>query len=53
MPVYAYMLGGEFGLDPERSAYGLQNAIRQLRDTTRIMGKHDPLIWPAIIHIGI
>jgi len=52
--VYEWILeGASQEFDARRSAEGLQKAVRQLRETTRIMGKQDPLTWAPFIHVGI
>jgi CHAT domain-containing protein len=51
--VYAWILKGKGGLDVRRSAEGLHKAVRGLRDRTRFMRKHDPLVWAPFIHVGI
>jgi CHAT domain-containing protein len=50
--VYAWILE-EGELDVRRSAEGLHKAVRCLRDRSRFMMKHDPLIWAPFIYIGI
>ena len=52
--VYEWILeGGGSRFDARRSAEGLHKAARQLREKTRIMRKHDALIWAPFIHVGI
>lgn len=51
--VYLWILNGKGELDVRRSAEGLDIAMRDLRDRTSFMRKHDPLVWTSFIHIGI
>ena len=51
--VYSWILNGKGELDVRRSAEGLHIALRDLRERTRFMRKHDPLIWASFIHVGI
>ena len=51
--VYKWILQGESELDFRRSAEGLHNAVRDLRERTRFRETTDPLIWASFIHIGI
>jgi CHAT domain-containing protein len=55
--VYTWVLEGDGGFDSRRSAEGLHQAVRILRDKTRInfrsSTKHDPLVWASYIHVGI
>ena len=52
--VYAKMLQGVSGLNIERSAESLHEAVRALRErTSRGFVKTLPLRWAAYIHIGI
>jgi tetratricopeptide (TPR) repeat protein len=49
--VYEWILQ-EGIFDVRRSAEGLHNAVRDLRDRTRFKTKTDPLVWAPFIHIG-
>jgi len=51
--VYEWILKGDRKFDAERSAEGLHKAVCQLRESTRIIKKHDPLTWAPFIHVGI
>lgn len=57
--VYKWMLGEGNKFENLRSAEGLHNAIRQLRQRTRLTpghvrpGQDDPMIWAPYIHSGI
>jgi CHAT domain-containing protein len=51
--VYASILRDQREFDARRSADALHKAVRDLRDKTRFMRKHDPLVWAPFIHIGI
>ena len=51
--VYEWILDGDCGFDSRRSAEGLHKAVRQLRERTRIVRKHDPLAWAPFIHVGL
>ena len=51
--VYSKMLQGASGLNIERSAESLHEAVRALRERTRGFMKTLPLRWAPYIHIGI
>jgi tetratricopeptide (TPR) repeat protein len=51
--VYANMLQGDHGLDFERSAESLHKAVHALRERSRVLKKHLPLVWAPYIHVGI
>ena len=57
--VYKWMMDGTGKLDFRRSAEGVHNAIRLLRDQTRCVPgfsrrvADDPLIWAAYVHFGV
>ena len=50
--VYKWILE-DVGFNAQRAAEGLHKAVYDLRDRTRFMKEHDPLIWASYIHIGI
>jgi len=51
--VYQWILEGDDEFDAGRSAEGLHRAVRQLRERTRILRRHEPFSWAPFIHVGI
>ena len=53
--IYKWNLEGNGGFAARRSAEGLHNAVRNLRDKTRVNSRYrsDPLVWAPYIYIGI
>jgi CHAT domain-containing protein len=49
--VYGRILKRKGGLDVRRSAESLHKAVRDLRDRTRFMKKHDSLIWASYYNL--